>query len=152
MKQTRGPINQLKVRIDRPFRWRRLVIREALQPTWEKEGILARRLRYRGIQREVQTRVQDHRMEDVVRAVAGVRCWPKALCADKAHMCESSGSTLHSISAITSSQPPANAVTLWKTGPNPVRGGDEYKPVQCQRSCMATSSNAKSTHHPSQSE
>ena len=47
-------------------------------------------------------------------------------------MSESSGSILHSISAITSCQPPANAVTLWKTGPNPVRGGDEYNPVPSQ--------------------
>jgi len=71
-------------------------------------------------------------MEDVVRTVPDVRCWLTTLRAHRAHMCESSGSTLHSISAITSSQPPASAVTLWKAGPNPVRGGDEYKPAPSQ--------------------
>ena len=55
MGQTRGPINYFEVRIDRPFGWGRLVTCEALQSTWEIEGILAYRLRYRMIQREVQT-------------------------------------------------------------------------------------------------
>ena len=50
------------------------MICEALQPTREEEGIPGRRLRYRRIQCEVQARVQDYRMEGVVRTVAGVRC------------------------------------------------------------------------------
>ena len=89
-------------------------------------------------------------MEDIVRTALSVRCGPTTPRADRTHMCESSESTLHSISAITSSQPPANPVTLWKTGPNPVRGGDEYKPVPGQHNRTFISGNAKSPYHPNQ--
>ena len=49
------------------------MIREALQPAREVERVLASRLRYHTVQREVQARVQDHRMEDIVRTVPSMR-------------------------------------------------------------------------------